>query len=158
MLPDQRGLSLVEVLVAVAIVGLLAAVAIIPFSRFYEQRVLDDTAETALAFLAEARAATLSSAGAVGEQYGVQFESDRIIKFVGATYGGLGPNDVEYLLPTAVALGIDLTGGGREVVFARLTGKAGATGEIAVSLVSDPTRTRVVKIESLGVAYLQTND
>ncbi len=156
MTSSYRGLTAVELLVVVAIVALLATVVIIPFRRFYEEQSLRAAAETALAFLAEARAATLSSAGTVGEQYGVQFESDRLIKFAGTTYGGLGANDVEYLLPDGIELtGPSLSSGGREIVFARLTGAASAIGTITFRLVSNHGRFITIRVEQWGVAYLE---
>ena len=60
-LPCERGFSLVELLVALAIMGLVAAVVVPTSARFYEGMQIRQAARAALSILASAREKALSS-------------------------------------------------------------------------------------------------
>lgn len=60
-LPSERGFSLVELLVALAIMGLVVAVAVPTSARFYESMQARQAARSTLAILASAREDALSS-------------------------------------------------------------------------------------------------
>ena len=142
-----------EIMIAIAILGTLAIITISAFSPFRKGTDLDTATEKTLGLLLEARARTLSSENAT--QYGIHFESSRIVLFTGSTYISSDPLNEETLLPSTVTVsGISLAGGGDDIVFSRLTGEITAYGTITLSLTSDATQTRQISILSTGLSSI----
>ena len=149
----KRGFTLVEILIAVGIIGLVSTLVIIPLASFRDSALLDGAAEEILALLHEARARTVSSDGA--SRYGVYLESDKITLFKGASFPGAGdPNNKEVSLHNRLILTMSnsLVNG---LVFERLTGEVASGGTTTISLVSDNTKSRTIEISSIGAAGLK---
>ncbi len=135
-----QGFTLVEILIAVAIIVLITAVIIWPFAAFRNAKLLDGAAEDIISLLDEARTRTLSSDGAI--QYGVYFESAKIT---------LLPDNKEVALHNSLIISdINLTGGDTTVMFKRLTGATDQSGAVTVSLSADNSQQRVVTISPAG--------
>jgi hypothetical protein len=109
-------------------------------------------AEQVLSTLAAAREKTL--AGINNSQYGVHFQSDRLILFRGASYPGTTVQTID-LDSTITIPTITLAGGGTNVIFNRLTGATAQTGTIVVRLASDATQSIIITIAATGAAYAQ---
>lgn len=140
----RRGFTAIEVLIAVAIIGLLAAVILWPFAAFRNGKLLDGAAEDILSLLHEAQTRTLSSDGAT--PYGVHFESAKIT---------LVPDNKEIVLHNSLTISnISLAGGGATVMFKRLTGATDQSGAVTVSLTADNSQQRVITISAAGSAGL----
>src|SRR3989344_5499807 len=137
----HTGVSLIEVVVAVAVIALIASVAISGLVIFRRQSLLNAAAEMVASALHEARTRTLASDG--GFPYGVHVASDRIIRFRGATYPPGDPNNTETVLPTGIEIAATaLAGGGADVVFTRLTGATAHYGTVTLQVRAAPASVR----------------
>lgn len=143
-------MTLIEIVLVVAIVGILVAVILWPFASFRDEKLLDGAAEEMMALLNEARQRTLSSDGA--SVYGVYFEDDKMTLFKGAAFPGTGdPDNKEASLANRLTIStISLTGGGSVLIFKRLTGATSENGSITLSLASDSSRQRIVTVSPAG--------
>ena len=150
----KRGFTLVEILIAVGIIGLVSTLVIIPLASFRDSALLDGAAEEILALLHEARARTVSSDGA--SRYGVYLESDKIVLFKGGTFLVGDLNNKEVLLHNRLTISnISLAGSGTSVLFKRLTGATANNGTVTISLVADNSRQRVIMVSVAGNAGLK---
>ena len=117
---------------------------------FRKTSILTSSVELVASSLLGARTKTLSSEG--GYQYGVHFESDRVVLFRGASYVAGDPNNLVTVLPVEVEVSsIALLGGGADLVFARLTGVTSQYGSVTVRVKSDVARTRTISILATGI-------
>ncbi len=156
--PSKRVLAcgaftLIEVLIVVAIVGILAAISVNGFGAFATRSGADASARVVLSALEEARARTLSAEG--GTSYGVHFGSTTVTVFAGETYdAGDTSNEVRTLRRAEIS-SVSLTGGANTIVFARLIGTASATGTVTVVQSVDVTLSRTITIHESGLSDVQ---
>lgn len=149
----NKGVTLIEVLIVIVIMTILLTIVVISLSRLNSSQALDKGAELVASTLDEARSLTLSAKN--DDQYGVYFETSRIVLFRGATYSSGDPNNVETSLNPKIAIrNTNLSGGGSSVIFERLTGNTGQTGTMEVFLVEASTTFRTIIIKATGVVEL----
>ncbi|MEK7123342.1 MAG: type II secretion system protein [Patescibacteria group bacterium] len=147
----NRGFTVIEVLVAVAIIVLITAIGVGVFRNFKIENQLNSAAAGVLSVIRLAQSKTL--AGEASSQWGVHFQSDRYALFQGGIYNAADPNNVVSLLDPQIQISvIALAGGGSELIFNRLTGTTGQDGNVQISSVSDASRLRTIYIESSGQA------
>lgn len=145
-----RGVSLIELLVALAIAALLVVVAAGGFSAFRRTQELNTAAENVTSALNEARARTLSSEGP--SQYGVHFTASKAVLFKGTVFVAGDPSNKDYVWSSMViASGWALNGGGADVVFERLTGETAQYGTVTFRAAGDPSDTKTVTVNRSGV-------
>ena len=144
---------MLEVLVVVAIMGILATFIVIAYSKFNSMQALDKNTALVSSVLNQARSLTLSSKG--NTQYGVHFDTDGIVLFAGSSYVAGNPDNNSIALGSAVAVSVSLLGGENDVIFERLTGKTGQSGSVTLSLISDPTSVKSLTI--FGTGIIQNN-
>ncbi|MCH7529563.1 type II secretion system protein [Patescibacteria group bacterium] len=148
---QQRGFTLIEILVVITILVTLSAVSVTVFSKFSTSRALTGSVQTVLSILDDARTLTLASKD--GYQYGVHFETTKVVLFKGTVYSSSdSDNDITVLQTTVEISNITLTGSGSDVVFSRLTGKTAQNGTVRLSLVSDSTSSSTINIQTTGIA------
>lgn len=148
----MKGFTLIEILLALAIVALLAAVGINSFSNFNAQEALQIETDKIVSLLARARSQTLSAKD--GRAYGVHFEERTAALFRGGSYHASDAGTVTQTLHSAVQISsIALSGGGSEVVFQKLTGATAQSGTVTLALVRNPGMTQVITIAATGIAY-----
>src|SRR3989338_2100856 len=128
-----KDFTVLEILVAIAIITLVVTIITISFSKLNSAQALDKSATLVTAVLDEARSLTLSSKG--DSQYGVYLEASQVVLFKGATYSQPDPANVVTSLHSLVGLrNITLSGGGTSVVFKRLNGNTDETGTAEIFL------------------------
>ena len=146
----MKGFSLLEIIVVIGILVLLAALGTGSLLQFSKTTDLNSSVEGSVSSLLEARSKTLSSQEE--SQYGVHFESDKIVLFRGAVYFSGDPLNEEAALPSSVeTASISLNGGGSDVIFKKLTGETDQYGTVTFRLKSDISKTRVITVGSTGV-------
>jgi prepilin-type N-terminal cleavage/methylation domain-containing protein len=146
----NKGFSLMEILVVVSIAVVLVVSITVSFAKFSENQIIKSTVSEVLSELDEARALTLASYD--DTVYGVHIESDEITFFKGDTYSAVDEdNEVTELSARVSISDISLYGGGDDIIFQRLTGKTDQYGTLTVSLVSDPTETKIITIQESGI-------
>src|SRR3990167_10592241 len=81
---SRRGVTIIELLVVLAVLGIIISVVIPQFSKTRENQVLKSGVQNILSAIDKARSQTLASLNS--SQYGVRFEADKIIIFTGASF------------------------------------------------------------------------
>lgn len=153
---NQKGLSLIELLVVVSVIIILIGLAFISYRLFEKGTELEVTAQNILVTLKLAQTKTLASEGA--SQYGVHFENNKYILFKGDTYQEGAVENKIYQLPKRLEIyNIDLADGGNDVIFKRISGHTQQNGTIKLRIISIPDRTRTIIIQSYGLMELKTD-
>ncbi|MBU1557538.1 type II secretion system GspH family protein [Patescibacteria group bacterium] len=142
---DNKGFTLVEIVVAIGIMAIIFAFGVQPFIAMKNRKALDNSVEKIESLLHEARSMTMSSVG--DSQYGVHFEETKAALFKGSVYSSLDLDNKWVYLENAVVISeINLSGGVSDVVFKRLNGETENPGNIKFSLVSNPTKFKILTI------------
>ena len=149
-----RGFGLLEVLVVLGVMLLLVSVILYSLGNFRNKEALNGDVQGVAAVLEEARELTLS--GKEASNFGVHFQSDRVVRFKGAVYNPNDPANLVMVLDSLVAISqIALTGAGTETVFAKLTGEVNAYGTITISLAANPVESKTVRISKTGLVIVE---
>ncbi len=115
---------------------------------------LGNTAEEIISILRLAQNQTLASEG--DSQYGIYFNTSlsphQYIIFKGSSYSLRDSSyDKTYILPSTLEFYAINTGANNEVVFDKLTGATGNSGNISLRLKEDASKTKIIYITSSGV-------
>ncbi|HZX50105.1 MAG TPA: prepilin-type N-terminal cleavage/methylation domain-containing protein [Candidatus Paceibacterota bacterium] len=150
----MRGFTLAEILVVVAILGLLVAMSLPVFSIFREESRVTTTAEEVASILRLAQNRTLASQG--DTKHGVYFDNiasphQYVLFQTNTDYASRNaPEDEVYEISDKLEFSVIDFAGGQEVVFERLTGATNQAGSVTVRVASDPAKVRTVFVESSG--------
>ncbi|HEY4518447.1 MAG TPA: prepilin-type N-terminal cleavage/methylation domain-containing protein [Candidatus Paceibacterota bacterium] len=146
----NKGFTLLEMLIVLVITAVICVGAITSLGRFRANTALDAAHQDTLTALHEARELTLSSKEAT--VYGVHFQTDKAVRFTGATYDAGATSNVTYLFdPRVRAVSISLSDGVSDVVFKRLTGETNATGTIVVAVYGKDMLRATTTVSSSGI-------
>lgn len=149
--PCSKGFTIVEMLIVLAIMGILLTIVTGVFSKATGRMALDKKTAIILSILEQARSQTLSAKGA--SEYGVHFEATKVVLFTGPIYSVSSASNVIEPVGQLVSIGnISLAGGGSNVVFNRLTGETGQSGSVTISLVASSTQSKTITIFPTGLA------
>lgn len=141
--PIRRGFSLIEVLVVVAILGLLAAIGAPVFQSFLIRNDLDISANTLSLDLYRAQA--LSRAMARDNSWGVHIQNGSVTLFIGASYASRNSAfDETYIMPSVIT-----PSGQTDYLFAKFSGLPMTTG--ATTLTASAQNTTTVTLNSKGM-------
>ena len=144
----EKGITVIELLVLVAVIGLIILAVLPQFSKIRENQVLKNGVVDILSSIDKARAKTLSSFNS--SEYGVHFQSDKVIIFKGKIFSDVaGDNEAIVITTPATMSDISLTGGGVDIYFSRLSGVPNATGTVTIITTS---YSKVITISATGVA------
>lgn len=140
-----------ELLVVVAVLGLLIALVLPQFAKNKELQVLKGGVQDTLSSIDKARSETLSSLNS--SSYGVHFQSDKVIIFTGTTFSaGAGTNEsISFTSPASITnvtlASVSSTSG--DFYFNRLSGTPSKTGTVIISTTSF---SKTITISATGVA------
>jgi type II secretory pathway pseudopilin PulG len=151
-LKANKGISIIEIMVVISIIVLIIAIVIPGFTDFRNQQAIAVTTEDVASLLNEARNNTISSINS--NTYGVHFESTRAVLFTGSSFSESSNNkqiDFSHAINIPTTGGINLNGGGSNVVFQRITGDTANSGTIVIRLQNDTTKQKIININSIGV-------
>lgn len=150
----QEGFTIVEVVIAIAIIAIISTIVGVSFLRAVNDQNLKRSAATVRAVLEDARARTLASRDAA--QYGVHFATTTITLFKGDTYVENDPLNEDVLLAPHTEITTLSLSSGSDVVFERLTGAALTTGTVVVAMTSEfATTTQSITINASGLIEAQ---
>lgn len=147
---SSKGFSLVEMLIVLALMGIIALAISGVFSKATSREALEKQTGLVLSLLTQARGLTLSAKNA--SVYGVHFETTKAVLFTGATYSSSATSNIVETMNSRVQIsGISLAGGGSDVVFNRLVGDTSQSGTVTLSLIASSTQTKTITIFGTGV-------
>lgn len=151
----MRGITLLEILIVIAILGLLSTVGFEVIRNFSKTISLTSSVEDGRSLLLEARTKTLSSQGEM--QYGVHFATTSMVLFAGTSFPSATSTEKTATLGSpAIISGIVLLGGGDDVVFNRLTGRTAESGIVVFQYVSETgTTSRTLRIGETGIISIE---
>lgn len=151
----SRGFSLVELLVVVAIMGILAVLLSGVFTNFRNAQTLRIGASSAASVFERARA--LSVAGANGTMHGVHIASTTLTLFEGPVYVSGDPSNkiTRMLNDLTVVGGTQLAGGSLDVIFDQLTGTTAQSGRIVLQAGGGAARQRTLILSRQGIVSVQ---
>ncbi len=145
----KSGFSVLEILVSIAILGLLTGISLVSFANFSRRDAVLASASAIGQALRDARARTLASVG--GSQYGVKVDGDRFTFFQGATFSSSTPTNNTFMYPSGIRATTSLS----TLVFERVTGNASASGTISVYQSSASNVVKYVRIQTTGLVSIE---
>jgi len=149
----KSGFTFLELIIVIGVATLLSYIILSSLITFRKNQALEKDTEIVVQLLAQARNQTLSSKNAT--VYGVHFTAPIVTLFVGSSYvAGTPTNEDVNLSSTDTILTINLTGGGSDVIFQRLSGETAQNGTVVVSS-PGISRTKTVTIYKTGLAESQ---
>lgn len=144
---NTTGFTFVELLVVVALFGIVATISIVGFQNFARFQQYNQAVSEVVAMLTQAR---MNARSAVAdESHGIKFAPSTLTQFVGDTFVVGDPRNIVATYGS-VTFTYALTNGVDEVVFQKLTGLPSATGTITVSGTAFTDAT-VIEITGTGV-------
>lgn len=147
---NKKGISVIELLVLIAVLGIIFSIVIPQFSKMRENQVLKSGVQDILSSIDKARSQTLSSLSS--SEYGVHFQSDKVIIFKGKIFSAVaGDNEIINIISPATISTITLTGGGADIYFNRLSGVPSTSGTVTISTTS---YSKIITISATGVASI----
>lgn len=150
MINFKKGFTLVEMLIILAILTILIIVALPSFTTMRNNQILKTTASEVFSALDKAKSQALSSVNS--SEYGVHFETNKIVIFKGTIYLSLDPNNEDILISSGASISnINLTGGAIDLYFDRLSGAPNKTGTVTISVSS---LSKIVTISATGAASM----
>jgi len=145
-----KGFTLLEILISIAVISIVSVLVVSGFSSFRESAQLNEAQSQILGIFRDARNRTLSSEK--NTQYGVHFETSRVVLFSGSSYNSDLPSNEPYLFPFLTRISSISLGGPVDIVFARLTGATSASGTVTIESISNTAKTKIITILSSGIA------
>lgn len=149
----RAGFTLIEIVMALAIIMIVGGIILGPLSQFRTQKTLDAAVEEVFAAFSRAHIDTISSLHDM--QYGVHFDADQVVYFEGTTYIPGALTNSAYQLNSAIEIGsMSLSPSGSDVVFERLTGGTSNFGTLEVRAKNNPAMKAVVTVNATGAISL----
>lgn len=144
----DQGYTLIELVVVIAIIGILAVATFVGYNNFRKRTQLSITAEELESALKLSQSKTLSSLNKTN--YGIHFESDGYLAFEGEPYNPADPANIAYNISDNLEVyNINLNGGGSEVIFERLTGRTDNHGSLSIRI-KNTVQAKTINIEPSG--------
>ena len=145
---SRGGFTIIEVLIAIAIIGVLSAMVIPYYNSFLARNELKNEALKMVDMLRRARGQAMS--GQDDLQWGVHFESGKYVLIRGTSYGVSDPFNEEISLPAVLTIStINLNGGGSNVVFSKIRGETSQFGTTTIQ--NDINESKNIVISQQGV-------
>ncbi|MFY9492879.1 MAG: prepilin-type N-terminal cleavage/methylation domain-containing protein [Minisyncoccia bacterium] len=144
----RDGFSLVELIVVMAVGGLLTAGATVSFGALRNSTNLEAAADLVKTTLEKSRLSALARED--GSGWSVKINSNNLVWFKGTAYDSGDANNKPIGLPDGVQIAsVNLENSASSVFFNTLTGTT-SPGNVVISLISDPAKTRTVYINRSG--------
>ncbi len=147
----KKGMSIIEVLVVIAVLGILVLIVLPQFSTIKENQVFKNAVSDTLSTLNKAHSRTLASVDS--SVYGVHFQSDKVIIFKGMVFSEAASDNEEInIVNPASITNVTLngvSGNSGEMYFNRLSGTPNKIGTITIST---PNYSKIITIFATGIA------
>ena len=143
MRPNEHGFTLIEMMLSVAIIGLLAGLSLPVFLSFQTNNDLSQTTEVVADTLR--RAETYSRANYGDAQWGVDFASRSVTLFQGATFSGRNTAfDEPETIPSDVLVGFS-----GDIIFNKLSGLPASSASINLTSTGGSSSTLTINNQGM---------
>lgn len=140
---SQLGFTLLELLLCIAIIGILTGLSLPVYESFARRNDLDLTVQSTASAIR--RAETYARAVRGDSTWGVKFQSTDITLFKGATYATRDTNFDEVIdMPNTVSIA-----GLSEVQFAKMLATPSTTGSVTFTSTTNDTRTLTLNAKGM---------
>lgn len=147
----KKGITIIELLVVLAVLGIIISVVMPQFSKIRENQVLKSGVQDILSSIDKARSQTLASLNSLN--YGVRFEVDKIILFKTQAFdaNAVDNETINIITPATISnVTLNLVSGAfGEMYFNRLSGSPSKTGTVTIST---PNYSKMITISATGTA------
>lgn len=143
----MKGFSLIEILMAVAILGILTSIVISTFSTAQLKKEQSGITQSLVASLEKQKADT--QAGKGGAIYGVKLNTDSYVLYKG-TYSVNSATNQDVVIDKKFSLSETLTNANNLIYFSKLYGKANENATITISHIQNQVSPQVIVIEQSG--------
>ncbi len=152
--PANRGVTLIELLIALSVMGVISSVILASFSQFRARQTLDSSVEVVLAAFSAAHLDTISSKN--DDIYGINLKTNEVIYFKGTPYpGDNAAGNTHYVLPAPIEIAnVSLNGGGTTIFYKRIMGATDNFGAFDVRVRANATVKSTVTINQTGATSL----
>lgn len=144
-------MTIIEVLVVVAVLGIIFSIVIPQFSKMRENQVLKSGVVDVLSSINKARSQTLASLSS--SEYGVHFQTDKVIIFKGTAFSDSDmSNETINLTAPANISNVTINGASGvsgNIYFNRLSGTSSNTG-INTITISTTSYSKIITIWATG--------
>ena len=144
----NRGFTLTEILIVIGIALVLTTIVVSVFTNIKNNQTLDKDSGLVIEVIRQAKSLTLNSKNS--SQYGVHFESGSVTIFTGTTYSAGSSSNLVHSLSSGNSATTSLSGGGRDIVFKRLSGETDNNGTIILSS-QFSTTTKIITVYKTGL-------
>jgi Tfp pilus assembly protein FimT len=147
---NDFGATIAEIIIVVAIVGVLASISSVSFYGFRSGQAIPNSVDEVASLLNEARSRTVSGNG--GVQYGVHIQSTSTILFSGSSYSSTSTTNKMIALESLLRIAsTTLTGGGSDIVFNKLTGETNQYGSFIIKNNSTTVGQKTITVSKTGL-------
>ena len=147
----NKGFTLVEIIVAMGIVLLLAALALVSFRASRDARDLSTSTQDILSIIRLAQSKTL--AGEDDADWGVHLTQTQFTLFRGPAFAGSTLTETHDLPSSLELVSITLAGGGSDIIFTRVTGATNQNGSFILRVAATPATSASFTVDSSGAVY-----
>ena len=144
----KKGFSLIEILTAIAILGIISSIFVYSFRSQIQEKKLEGEVSAISAKLQEAK--NLSQSGKNGQAYGVKFNIDSYVTFIGASYDANDENNVTFTIDPSFKIQNTIPGDDDVVIFSKIFGEINTNVDIIISEKNNINNSRMIVIGKLG--------
>ena len=150
---QNAGFTLLELMVVLAIVAVVGAISISNFGLLQKKYSVDGSMQEFVGIISLAKSNTVSSEAI--SQYGIYINTatfpNAYVLFKGSSYDARDVSyDKTYVLPSTLQFADVSLQGGNEIVFDRLTGASGQSGNVTLRSIADNAQSKTMYISSAG--------
>jgi Tfp pilus assembly protein FimT len=143
-----RGISLVELIIAIAIAGFLVGIAVTAFANLSNTDLVESSTQEVLSTLREAQSQAVESLA--DSAYGVHFTGSSAILFAGAIYQSGAAGNMTLELPSSVTASATPS----NFVFQKISGTT-TSGTIQLFVSSHASYEKTISVSPTGAAEIQ---
>lgn len=125
----KNGFTLLELIIVLSILGIITLFIFSAFTDYKDTQVAEATVVEINSLIKETRQKTISAE--TSSQFGLHFATSSLTVFEGAVYSASNVTNRIYNFSNT-NIDTELSSGGNDIIFSRLTGVTNATGTIAV--------------------------
>ncbi len=147
----KKGITIVEIITVIAVLGIIIAVVIPQFAKIRENQVLKSGVSDIISSINKARSQTLSSLNS--SEYGVHFQADKIVIFKTDVFDSNAVDNENISLTTPATIANvtlnGVSGASGDIYFNRLSGAPSVNGTITISTTNF---SKIITISTTGIA------